>query len=45
MGTKGQSHVQYAQGEGNQEGFLEEMKILGTAKAHKTPQKLDFFVL
>lgn len=28
-------HVQPAQGEGIQEGFLEEVRISGTAKAHR----------
>lgn len=45
MGTRESSHVQPAQSEGNQEGSLEEVRILGRAKAHRSPQKADLFSL
>lgn len=41
IGTREWSHVQPAQGEGNQEIFLEKVRILETAKAYRSPQKAD----
>lgn len=37
IGTRESSHVQTARGEGNPEGFLEEVRISGIAKVHRSP--------
>lgn len=42
MATRNHGYVQPAQSEGNQEGSLEEVRISGTAKAHRSSQKTDF---